>query len=96
MYIFLKPQMLCFRYLTTALVEACFQMLKATRKNIPWGKDQVDWLIAERRQRKGGHSREQKTIAQMSVEFEQKFGFPRDINSINRKVNFLKKKKLVE
>ena len=79
-----------------AVVVRFKRKIKTTRKTTRRGKDEVDWLIAERRQRGGGRSKQQKSIAQMATELEQKFGFSRDVASIDHKVCYLKKKKLVE
>ena len=78
-------------------VASRFGTLKVTRKTIiPWEKDQVDWLIAERQHCRGRQGKEHKTMAQLAMKFEQKFGFPRNVQNMYAKVLHLRREKLRE
>jgi hypothetical protein len=57
----------------------------------PWTQKETNWLIVEEEKRKEGKT----TVADMSTQFEKRFGYPRSVGMIHGKISRLREKKLV-
>ena len=64
---------------------------KASLSLRPWTQKETNWLIAEEEKRKEGET----TVADMSTQFEKRFGYPRRVGAIYSRIARLREKKLV-
>ena len=56
----------------------------------PWTQEETNWLIAEEKRKEG-----ETTVADMSTQFEKRFGYPRRVGAIYSRIARLREKKLV-